>query len=209
MGLDPIAFAIPAGATLFREFPIAIAANPSTGIVIDSVLFDGAAQCNASTNDWRYNNTLSIRGENVVRNSWFVNTPSENLTTCGATVDANTAFNLEGSFVHKSCGPGQQLPDLVINNHVENVNLATNAVSGHSEGAITLSLNAGEIFLSGNVFRCGREGVLGVGLAAGGENIVAHGDYYEDFDRLITIQDIANAQRFRFYNVTMSDVGGL
>lgn len=157
-----IGFNIPIGARLTRAFHLMkMEANPTDNIIIDSVRFDGNRDCGTFTKDWRYSNTVPLRGANTVRNSIFHDTPSENLTVCGSTISDNIAFDLGGSFLHKSCGSDPEALDTVSGNYVENANINTDADMQHSEGLITFSSNAGNWDFDDNVFRFGAEGVFG------------------------------------------------
>ena len=183
-------------------------ANPyPRGIVIDSVVFDGNWDTCGSAGDWRYDNALSIRGRNTVRNSVFVDSPSESITSCGAVLEGNVGWHLAGSFVHKSCATGQQAADILVGNRVAGVNLLGDAgLGGHSEGAVTFSAAAGAILLMGNVFVDGLEGVYGVADSQA-EGVLATGDCYQGFPRLLTYYDGARPETFRFPGTRMVRVG--
>lgn len=176
-------------------------------IVVDSVVFDGNWRECGSPGDWRQQNALSIRGRNTVRDSIFIDSPSESITTCGALLERNVGWGLAGSFVHKSCAPGQQAADVLVGNRVAGVNLLGDAgLGGHSEGAITFSAAAGAILLDGNVFVDGTEGVYGVADHQA-EGVLAAGDCYQDFPRLLTYYDGARPETFRFPGTRFVRVG--
>ena len=176
-------------------------------IVVDSVLFDGNDRCETHTHDWRHANTFPVRGENTVRNSVFYDTPSENLTVCGTLVESNVGIDLGGSFTHGSCSTGCGRPQVVfVRNQVSNANIYGDSVMQHSEGLITLSVNAGRIVSQGNVYVGGGEGVYG--LAAQDDlPILAVDDCYEDFPRLISYYNDPDEGEFRMLDVDQVDVG--
>jgi hypothetical protein len=158
----PITFGAPAGATIVEVHNLARPRDVvSSGIVIDSMLFDGAGRCNDRTHDWRFVNTLPLRGDNVVRNSVFYDTPSENLTICRTLVEGNVGVELGGSFLHISCGDSAVGPYQVRRNRVAHSNLVPDAIMRHSEGLITFSANARLGLYEGNAFVFGGEGVFG------------------------------------------------
>lgn len=203
----PIGFAVPVGADVIYTYNLARLSDMySGGLVVDSVLFDGAARCNGYTHDWRQNSTLPMRGKNTIRNSVFYDTPSENLTTCGGTVENNIAFDLDGSFIHKSCSEPNEPVDIVRNNYVSNANRAGNDATWHAEGLITFSANAGNIMLSGNVFKDGREGVFGQ-VSTDDENVFAAHGCYANFPHLIEFYGNVDLSKFVFTDVKMFDVG--
>jgi hypothetical protein len=205
---DDFTFAIPVGTRLFKHFHmVQTLSTYEDDIVIDSVLFDGGASCNAETHDWRYNNNLLIRGKNTIKNSVFVDMPSENMTICGATVDSNVAANLQGSFVHKSCSADRISEDVLRGNYVEGANLAGDLIMDHSEGVVTLSANSQQISLEDNVFRNGGEGVFG-NAGPDDQGIHAYNDCYAHFKKLINIYCGADPQTFTFKDTELIDVGG-
>ena len=175
-------------------------------IVIDSVLFDGNKQCNSQTHDWRFNNTLPIRGDNIVRNSVFKNTPSENLTGCRGVFEDNIAVDLDGSFIHISCSPEEAGTEKVSRNYTARTNLVGDEIMGHSEGTITFSSNSRDLLLRDNVFLDGGEGVFGF-AGPDDEGLHAQNDCYAKFPRVITIYGGANSRRFVFRNVSFIDIG--
>lgn len=195
-----------AGASSFHLMRAATTLPYPSGIVIDSILFDGNWRAGGWPADWRLNNALGFRGVNTLRNSAFIDSPSEGILTCGATLEGNYASGIAGSFIHKSCADGQQAPDTLTGNTVIDANILGDAVLGHSEGLITLSANAGDIYLEGNVFARGGEGVYGL-AGPDDEDIVAVGDCYEDFPRLIELYAGADPAAFDFSRSTLVRVG--
>lgn len=201
-----IGLAIPSGAHLFKEFALATA-SPSyaTGIVVDGMLFDGNGTSNSYTHDWTKNNTAFLRGSNTIKRSVFVDTPSENLTICGATVQDNVAANLSGSFVHVSCSVDHLSPEYLTSNYVATSNVAGNTAMGHSEGVVTFSANAANIHSSYNVFRYGSEGVFGI-ASPDDDPLDSTGDYFSHFSRLMSYDVGAVPGDFTFTTDTMDDV---
>lgn len=179
----------------------------ASGIIIDSILFDGNWRICGSKGDWRQDNALSIRGRNTVRNSVFTDSPSESITICGALLINNIGWRLAGSFVHKSCTIGQQAADVLVDNRVSGVNLlGDEGLGGHSEGLVTFSASPTGILLEGNVFRDGLEGVFGV-AGSNAEGVLASNDCYEGFSRLLTYYGDARPETFRFSNSRIVKVG--
>ena len=201
---SPIGVAIPQGAQIVRRSNLLSVDNPTDGVIVDSVFFDGANRCNGHTHDWRFNNAVTFRGDNVLQNSVFYDSPGEGITVCGATIRGNMAFSLQGSFIHKSCGSDPEPLDIVENNYIDGVNLATDEVMKHSEGAITHSANAGTIQASGNVFRNGSEGVFGV-AGPDDEGVAASADCYAHFPHVIQLYNGASQSGFVF-DVELIDV---
>lgn len=202
-----LGFTADAGATLgYRSNLVTTIPTVSSGVVIDSVLFDGANDCNDHTHDWTLNNAISIRGENIIRNSVFYDSPSETITSCGADILNNRAFDLQGSFVHKSCSTGGP-QEVIANNYVDNANIAGDAVMEHSEGIITFSANAGNMMLWGNRFRRGGEGVFGLASVDDEEVHVSSDCYAQVPDSLITVYSGGDAGTFTFDSTCMFNVG--
>ena len=177
----------------------------SDKIVIDSVFFDGSNRCNSASHDWRIANTLSIRGDNTVRNSIFVDTPSENITACRGVFEDNFAMDLQGSFIHISCLPKDQGPEVIRRNVVLEANLAGDEVMRHSEGLITFSANSGDIEMEENIFIGGNEGVLGR-AGPDDEGILSVGDCYKDFPRIMQVYNGADESTFVFQDLELIQV---
>lgn len=204
--------AIPAGAKIFPVFSLArtYPTESTGGIIVDSVLFDGSNDCNSATHDWRYNNTLPFRGYgNTVRNSVFYDTPSENLTICRSNVQNNIAVDLQGSLVHKSCSinPTDDTGiDYIEGNYVENANIGTDEVVGHSEGVITFSAQSHKIFATRNVFRYGAEGAFGL-MGTDDEDVGSLRNCYAHFPRVIEFGANTDQSSFRSVDDTLIDIG--
>lgn len=153
--------AFPAGTTVF---PTAIMMFNNVGhdsITIENVIFDGNQQ--HLNYDWRILNTLGLGGSvgHTIYGCTFRNTPSENITVSGSTVvDSCFGFDLGGSFFHVS-SPGGFSNSTVQNSYVHGSCLNTNVLSGHSEGTIAYSSYVQDLYVLGNTFKNGKEGVLG------------------------------------------------
>ncbi|HUS66648.1 MAG TPA: hypothetical protein VMZ28_19055 [Kofleriaceae bacterium] len=210
-GEQGLAFAIPAGARIAPVFPLArtVDGDPARpGVLVDGVLFDGAARCNRATHDWRFDITYALRGVgHTVQRSIFRDTPSENLIACRVDLLDNVAVDLGGSLVHRSCAePPDDDAVRIEGNYVENANRFTDAVMGHSEGVVTFSANSGDTLALGNTFRGGAEGAFGRlgaddGVVDSVENCYAH------LARLITIASPADESAFHSVDDLVIDVG--
>ncbi len=180
------------------------------GIVFDSVLIDGGWDPDNGCHEG-YNGvtgtTVSLRGHNTVRNSVFRNTPSENLTMCGGTIENVTAYNLGGSIVHKSC-TAEVAPQLDVLHRVRvfGVNLLGDAQLEHSEGAITLSASAGGIVVSDSEFSGGAESFIGDHTSE--KNILVVGSRISDFPELVgTAMGVPETGEIRFVDTEIVNVG--
>lgn len=132
-----------------------------------NITFLGNRSNNNQNLYWFVNSTILTRGfGSVIKNCKFYDIPNENIITQGAHVDGNFARSLNGSFVHIS-GQNQvsnnyeQQNVWITNNFADSTNLATDALSVHSEGLITNSFNGANAIISGNRFFNGSEGVWG------------------------------------------------
>ncbi len=204
-------FAIPSGSHVAKTFTLLQAPTVRTGpIIFDSVLFDGGGDCNATIHDWRYNDIAALKyHQDEVRNSWFYDTPSEALTLCGSTIKHNVAIDLGGSLTHKSCSVSptdETFVDVMEGNYIESVNLLTDAVLGHSEGAFTFSANSRKSFYTGNVLLGGEEGVWGYMQPEDEDQASVH-DCAAHFPRLIEFAPTTDPTTFRFVDDELIDVG--
>lgn len=204
--------AIPVGAKIFPVFSLArtYPTDSQGGIIVDSVVFDGANDCNNSTHDWRYNNAYPMRGYgNTVRNSIIYDSPSETFTICRGNIQNNIAVNLQGSLVHKSCSinPTDDTGiDFIEGNYVENANIATDAVMGHSEGLVTFSAQSQKTFATRNTFRYGAEGVFGL-MGTDDEDVGSLRNCYAHFPRMISYGASTDQSSFRSVDDTLVGVG--
>lgn len=199
-----INFDVPDGATAIVVGDLLLA-NTKTGVIVDSVFFDGANDCNGYTHDWTLNNALPIRGDNIVRNSVFYDSPSETMTSCGGTIENNRGYQLQGSLTHVSCSVSDEPVQYIRNNTVMGANLATDAIMEHSEGVITFSANAGDLRLSGNKFIDGEEGALGVFDSADDPTHVV-GDCYHGFSHVADNVDATKSTVLQHSGLRLEDV---
>lgn len=157
------------------------------GVVLRGINFDGNRDHTDPPYTWLLNGTGELRGKLTVENCTFSNTPGENITTCGAKIHRSIFTDLGGSAVHKSCASTTPIADRwgdFKHNWVVDANRLTDAVLLHSEGALTLSGNAGWWRVEGNIFAKGAEGVFGI--ADDDCEIKARGNIYANFPRVIT-----------------------
>jgi hypothetical protein len=160
--------AYPAETPVFHSnIMLSIVSGSSDSIQIDSLIFDGNSEKLAINADWRIFGTIGIAGfskGHIITNCVFRNTPSENITLSKNSIIENCiGINLGGSFVHVS-NPSDTSGSIVRSCHIENVNLNTNELSGHAEGAITFSARNKSLLIENNVFINGKEGLLGLFL---------------------------------------------
>ncbi|MBK6846070.1 MAG: hypothetical protein IPG96_00490 [Proteobacteria bacterium] len=186
----PLGYVAAVGQDVVEVFDLLQGINPSgsaghvNNVTIRGMLFDGNRACNGYTADWRYNTVGAVKGDVTFVDNTIIDTPSEALTICGGTWLNNHLRNLGGSFVHKSCGMSPPPTDRLEGNVIEGVNRLGDALMGHSEGAITLSANAGELVVRDNVFRDGCEGAFGL-VNGDDTDILARGNVFERFARRI------------------------
>lgn len=176
---------MPMGVKIIRHGHIVrIDLDDARDIRFENIIFDGNVQGNAHTHDWRINPTINMRGDIVIENCTFINTPSENIFQCGGVVRNCEYYNLYGSFIHWSCRNGHQLSSLVEGNQGSKSNIATDDISGHSEGVLTFSANSYNITVRNNHFSDGAEPVMGhQGLDD--YSISVTDNYFENFSRKI------------------------
>lgn len=149
------------GAKLIKKFPlIRMNGLPGTSITLDNMLIDGNKRCNNYTYDWKYNITTVMSDMDTIRNSTFINTPTENVFMCGGQLENCRAFNLNGSFAHGSCSNYIPITN-IINNYVNGVCLAPHEMNGHNEGCFTYSSNVQNFYIANNTFINGKEACWG------------------------------------------------
>lgn len=189
-----LGFTAPIGARAVRVFNLfTLPDTIQDGIIIDSMVFDGRSDCNNYLHDWRYNNTFELRGQNIVRNSKFYRTPSENITSCGITIENVEAYDLSGSLTHKSCST--PATDVIRNTFVNRSNLAGDSVMEHSEGTVTFSNNSKGILVFDSVFMNGNEGVYGLADSAD-EGVYSFDSCFNNYPRVISMSSGANPDMF-------------
>lgn len=177
---------IPAGTTIAKKFS-AFAGRPSNteaniptpgGVNYNVHIINGVINGNAANqenNSWYFNSEIFLHGRHSsIRNMGFANTAGECIVGHGVRVDGCTFRGLKGSCFHLSMHDeswASASASWFTNNFVDRVNLATQAVNGHCEGAITFSWGAGRLIITGNEFSNGTESVLGaLGPATEAEN---------------------------------------
>lgn len=136
--------------------------NNNVHIINGSIDGNSANQLN---NSWRFSMEIYINGRSSgVSGVKFSNTAGECIVGHGLRVEGCEFRNLSGSAFHTSRHDDTEAEGSAswfTSNVVDGVCLATNAVNGHSEGAVTFSWGAGRLIVTGNEFRNGNEGVLG------------------------------------------------
>lgn len=139
--------AMSAGDTVVVVFPM-FRRNPSyeeplERILFQNINFDGNWPRNPYTNDWRMNTTMSFSRVDgsylIVENAHFRRTPSENIIAGNAFLNRIEADSLGGSLYHISRSFDTTIGVTIQNVRARDVNLATNAVTGHSEALIVSS----------------------------------------------------------------------
>jgi hypothetical protein len=120
--------------------------------------------------DWLLNGNIysgSGSDNTIFYNCHFFNNPAENFTIAQGMVDQCTGEDLDGSFVHISMNNTQYAASSTTGVHirdcrVDGVCLATDAVAGHIEGAITNSLHTEYVKLENCTFKNGSESIFGL-----------------------------------------------
>lgn len=195
---------IPAGTTIAKKFS-AFAGRPSNteaniptpgGVNYNVHIINGVINGNAANqenNSWYFNSEIFLHGRHSsIRNMGFANTAGECIVGHGVRVDGCTFQDLKGSCFHLSMHDeswASASASWFTNNFVDRVNLATQNVNGHCEGAITFSWGAGRLIVTGNEFSNGTESVLGAfGPATEAENpdkwLIFSNNLCRNFERL-------------------------
>lgn len=164
-----IARAFPVETPVRKVFTMIAPSIPISQETIGFKLLGMTIHGNRANNDenlyWYHNATVRMSGrQSLVRDCRFVEIPNECIVGSGMKVMACTFEGLNGSALHLSSFhdlKGEQFGTFFIGNYVRDVCQATDAKSGHAEGAITFSWNPGRLTITGNQFYNGREGVLG------------------------------------------------
>lgn len=155
------------------------------------IKFDGNKANNTGNDYWYFNTCLSVFGKGtLILDCEFINMPNETIVTSGGTIMGCRAYDLRGSFVHLSSANqyGADTQGTIIsNNYVDGVCQATFFNSGHCEGAITMSWNAGKTSITGNRFSNGATFPVNfcasqdAGIGDGDEFLVT-GNYFKGFN---------------------------
>lgn len=168
---------IPSGTTVAKKFgafigrpsstesyvPTPGGVNYNVHIVGPGIIDGNAAQ--QENNSWYFNNEIVLHGRSssVVGIS-FERIAGECIVGHGLRVENNSFRQLQGSAFHTSMHDdswSNSSASWFVGNFVDGVCLATQAVGGHTEGAVTFSWGAGRLIITGNEFANGAESVMG------------------------------------------------
>ena len=195
---------LPVGTKVAKKFQ-AFAGRPSSteagiptsgGVNSNVHIINGAINGNSANqenNSWFFNTEIMLHGRaSSIRGVRFRDTAGECIVGHGVRVDGNEFRNLQGSAFHLSMhddSAALSSASWFTNNVTNGTNLATQAVNGHCEGAVTFSWGAGRLIVSGNEFLNGSESVLGAfGPANEASNadkwLVFSGNICRNFTRL-------------------------
>ena len=198
---------IPNGATVAKKFfcfqgdgSDGATAAINTQIKIINGTIDGNST-QQENNSWYFINEINLNGNDCdVTDVTFKNTAGECIVGHGMDVSECRFNNLMGSAFHLSVHDDTAAQGSISrfrNNYVERVCLATNAVNGHSEGAITFSWGAGRLIVDDNEFKNGKESVLG-----------AFGLDSTNADKwLVVTNNICEGFKYVFYSLSTSQEG--
>ena len=162
---------IPSGATVAKKFSCfsgdksdGVGAAVNTNIKIINGTIDGN-RTNQENYSWFFNIEVIMNGNCCsISNVNFKDTAGECIVGHGIDVNSCRFTYLNGSAFHLSVHDDTVAQGSISrfrNNYVDRVCLATNAVNGHSEGAITFSWGAGRLIIKGNEIKHGSESVFG------------------------------------------------
>lgn len=199
-----LATIIPAGTTVAKKFKAfsgrLSSAEPGVttppGVNFNVHIINGIIDGNASNqenNSWFFSNEILLHGRaSSITGMRFRNTPGECIVGHGLRVDGNEFRNLQGSAFHLSMhddSAALSSASWFVNNVTNGTNLATQAVNGHCEGAVTFSWGAGRLIVSGNDMLNGTESVLGgFGPSNEAQNadkwLIVSGNICRNFNRL-------------------------
>jgi hypothetical protein len=130
-----------------------------------NVNFDGNWSGNPFINQWNVNNTINFPSAMtttlIVEKSWVKNMPSENFLAGNAILRDIKADSLAGSLYHVALSLDPSLGVYIENVFARDVNLATNAVTGHSEAFILTSAQATNVKILDVKAYNGREAFFG------------------------------------------------
>lgn len=168
---------IPAGTTVAKKYgafvgrpssteagiPTPGGVNYNVHIVGPGIIDGNSAQ--QENNSWYFNNEIVLHGRSssVVGIS-FERIAGECIVGHGLRVENNSFRQLQGSAFHTSMHDdswSNSSASWFVGNFVDGVCLATQAVGGHAEGAVTFSWGAGRLIITGNEFANGAESVMG------------------------------------------------
>ena len=162
---------IPSGATVAKKFAcfsgdksdgVGAAINTQIKIINGTIDGNSTKQENYS---WYFSTEVGMNGNGCnISKVNFKNTSGECIVGHGIDVNLCRFTNLNGSAFHLSVHDDTVAQGSISrfrNNYVDRVCLATNAVNGHSEGAVTFSWGAGRLIIEGNELKHGSESVFG------------------------------------------------
>lgn len=152
---------VEAGSNVINRAPLVRIVHDSLSCVFENVVFDGSKGCNNFTYDWKFNQTITINENDSIKNCVFINTPSENIYMCGGLIKDCRAYNLNGSFVHASCGIQNPPVSFIENNYTQGVCLISVSQNGHNEGWFTYSANTRNFNATNNYSENGGESCFG------------------------------------------------
>jgi hypothetical protein len=157
---------------------------------------DGNAT-NCAVRSWKKNDTyaqtLNAGGYPVWEKIRFVDLPSENITTSCGVIDSCWFENIQGSLVHFSNGASTALnPTIITNCYINGVNLGTDPVMGHSEGAITMSAFPINVTMKGCHFQNCAQTIFG-GVGTDNINMFISGCSFKDALSFFGTEDSGNS----------------
>ena len=140
-------------------------------IEINNGIFRGnksnGGQATRFSQDWRIGNTalLGSGAFGTLNNCRFYDTPSENITLAAGIMNTCLGERLDGSLIHGSMNDNTYaaFPNTgitLIDCRVDSVNMATDAVAGHTESVVVSSLHTEFVKIIGCTFKNGSEGIL-------------------------------------------------
>jgi len=166
-------------------------------------------RANQISNSWRFSNEIVLHTEGgAIYDMWIHDTKGECIVGHGFDIGGGgrcTFTDLDGSAVHMSCNDETASINqgaIIRGNIFKRTNLATTAVTGHSEGAITFSWGPGDLTIVGNHFDGGSEAIFGnFGVSTGNNSskmLVITGNKCKDYRKVFS-----NAEA-NTYGVTVS-----
>lgn len=201
---SPSKTTLPIGTTIAKVFS-AFSGRPSLNdsttpltqginerIFITNGTIDGNSE-NQINNSWRYITEILLHSKKgLISKIDFKNTAGECIVGHGINVQKNTFTDMSGSCFHTSMNDaelGNSSSSWFSDNFCKNLNLAGNAVNGHSEGVVTFSWGAGRLFVVNNFMQDGNESFLGHFTASTGanadKNLIVQGNICLNFNSVI------------------------
>jgi len=149
---------------------------------IKQINFDGNKSGNPYSVDWRLGDCIHQSNESfggIIENSYFKNTPAENITGTFAHIKDCRFENLNGSLVHMTASTGRDAVMAVENCYGNGFNLAGNAAMNHSEAIITSSAYPMHVRVFDCNFKNGNEAVFSIQTTDGFDWSVEN-NYFDD-----------------------------